>query len=74
MTTIRQVVTYFRESRRFESMYTMQGKPDQHATHISHSVRIWHPTICISHGLCIATFHADPTELDIVTTLEKKGY
>jgi hypothetical protein len=38
-------------------MYTLQGKPDQHATRIPCSVRVWFQTICISHGQRIATFH-----------------
>jgi hypothetical protein len=33
----KQVVTHIRESRRFESMYIMQGKPDQHDTYVSHN-------------------------------------
>jgi hypothetical protein len=37
-------------------MYTLQGKPDQHATCTPHPVRVWFQTIRISHGQCIATF------------------
>jgi hypothetical protein len=33
----KQSVTHIRESRRFESMYTLQGKPDQHDTYASHA-------------------------------------
>jgi hypothetical protein len=33
----KQAVTHIRESRRFESMYTLQGKPYQHATYASHA-------------------------------------
>jgi hypothetical protein len=32
----KQVVTHIRESWRFESMYTLQGKSDQHVTYASH--------------------------------------
>jgi hypothetical protein len=32
-------------------------KPDQHATRIPCSVRVWSKTIHISHGQYIATFH-----------------
>jgi hypothetical protein len=32
-----------------------RGKPDQHATCFSRSVRVWSKTICISHGPHIAT-------------------
>jgi hypothetical protein len=32
-----QAVTHIRESRRFESMYTLQGKLDQHDTYASHT-------------------------------------
>jgi hypothetical protein len=53
----KQAVTHIRELRPFESMYTMQGKPDQHATRIPRSVRIWSQTIRISCGQRIATFH-----------------
>jgi hypothetical protein len=56
-TAKRQAVSHIRESQRFESMYTLQGKPDQHATRIPRPVRIWSQTIRISCGLCIATFH-----------------
>jgi hypothetical protein len=50
------MVTHIRESRRFESMYTLHEKPYQYATRISRSVRIWSQTIHISHGQGIATF------------------
>jgi hypothetical protein len=53
-------------------MYTLQGKPDQHATRIPHSVCIWSQTIRISRGPHIATFHESSTGLDRCTTLEKK--
>jgi hypothetical protein len=33
----KQAVTHIRESRWFESMYTLQGKPDQHDTYASHT-------------------------------------
>jgi hypothetical protein len=33
-----------------------RGKFNQHATHFPHSVHVWLSTICISRGLCIATF------------------
>jgi hypothetical protein len=38
-----------------------RGKPDQHATNIPHSVRVWSQTIRISCGQCMATFR----ELDV---------
>jgi hypothetical protein len=37
----KQAVTHIRESRQFELMYTLQGKPDQHTTRIPRSVRVW---------------------------------
>jgi hypothetical protein len=52
----RQAITHIWESRWFESMYTLQGKPDQHATCISHSVHVWFQTIHNSCGQRIATF------------------
>jgi hypothetical protein len=53
----KQAVTHIQGSRRFESMYTLQGKSNQHTIHIPRSVRIWSQTIRISRGQCIATFH-----------------
>jgi hypothetical protein len=43
LTTTRQAVTHIWESRWFELMYTLQGKPCQHAIHISRSVRVSQP-------------------------------
>jgi hypothetical protein len=40
MAATRQAVTHIRESRQFESMYTLHEKPNQHATRISRSVRV----------------------------------
>jgi hypothetical protein len=51
------VVTLIWESQWFISMYTLQGKPDQHATYFQCSMRIWPSTIRISRGLHIVTFH-----------------
>jgi hypothetical protein len=42
-------------------MYTLQGKPEQQATHIPLSVRIWSQTIHISRGQRIATIRLVPT-------------
>jgi hypothetical protein len=55
---------HIRESRWLKSMYTLQGKSDQHATCISCSVHVWSHTIHISCGQHIATFHESPTDLD----------
>jgi hypothetical protein len=52
----KQPVTHIRESRWFESMYTLQGKTDQHATYFPRSVHICSKTIRILHGPHIATF------------------
>jgi hypothetical protein len=38
-------------------MYTLQGKPNQHDTYITRSVRVWSQTIRISRGQRIATFY-----------------
>jgi hypothetical protein len=35
MTATRQAVNHIRESQRFESMYTLQGKPDTHGMYAS---------------------------------------
>jgi hypothetical protein len=53
-------------------MYTLHGKPDQHATHFSRSVHVWPSIICISRDLCIATFHELSTGLDECPAPEKK--
>jgi hypothetical protein len=53
----KQGVTHIWESRQFESMYTLQGKLNQHAIRIPHSVCVWFQTIHILPGQCIATFH-----------------
>jgi hypothetical protein len=45
-------------------MYTLQGKPNQHATCFPRFVHIWPLTIRISRGLRIATFHESSTVLD----------
>jgi hypothetical protein len=57
----KQAVTHIWESWRFESIYTPQGKPDQHATCIWCSARVWSQTIRISCGQHIATFLVVPT-------------
>jgi hypothetical protein len=67
------VVTHIRESRRFESIYTLQGKPDQHNTCIPRLVRIWSQTIHISRGQRIATFRESPTDLDGSHYSREKG-
>jgi hypothetical protein len=38
-------------------MYTMQGKPDEHATRIQRLVRVWSQTRHISRDQRIVTFH-----------------
>jgi hypothetical protein len=53
----KQMVTHIRQSQRFKSMYTQQGKPDQHVTRIPCSIRVWSQTIRILRGPRIATFH-----------------
>jgi hypothetical protein len=50
-----------------------RGKPNQHATHLPCSVRIWFKTICISRGQRIAALREMPTTLDRGTALKKKG-
>jgi hypothetical protein len=67
----KHAVTHIRESRRFKLMYTLQGKPDQHATRIPHSIRVWSQTIRISRGQCIATFCVVPTRSKLSPTSER---
>jgi hypothetical protein len=57
----KQADTHIRESQRFELMYTLQGKLDQHATRIPHSVRVWSQTIHMSRDQRISTFRIIPT-------------
>jgi hypothetical protein len=54
-------------------MYTLHGKPDQHATHIPHSVCESPLTIRISHGPHIPTFRESSTGSDGCTASEKKN-
>jgi hypothetical protein len=54
-------------------MYTIQGKPDQHVTYISRSVRVWSYTIRISRGQCIVTFRESPIDLDGFHQSREKG-
>jgi hypothetical protein len=64
-------VTHIRESRWFESMYTMQGKPDQHTTRIPRSVRVCSQIMRISRGQRVATFHLVLTRSKHAPTLEE---
>jgi hypothetical protein len=50
-----------------------RGKPDQHATRIPRSVRVWSQIICISRGPHITTFHESPTDLDEPHCSREKG-
>jgi hypothetical protein len=54
-------------------MCTLHGKPDQHATGIPRSVRVWSQTIHISHVQCIAIFRESPTDLDGSHYSREKG-
>jgi hypothetical protein len=70
----KQAVTHIRELRRFESMYTLQGKPDQHATRIPRSVRIWSQTIRISRGQRIAIFCVVINRVEQGQCSQEKGF
>jgi hypothetical protein len=52
-------------------MYTLQGKPDQHATCIPRLVHVWSQTIRISCGQCVATFRLVPTRSKQTPTPEE---
>jgi hypothetical protein len=52
----KQVVTHIRESRWFESIYILHGKPDQRVTHIPRSIHVWLQIIRISRDQRITTF------------------
>jgi hypothetical protein len=73
MATIRQAVTHIRESRWFESICTLQGKPDQYATHILRSVRIWSQIRRISCGQRIATFHVVVNRFEQIHCSREEG-
>jgi hypothetical protein len=53
-------------------MCTLQGKPNQHVTHIPRSVCVWPSTIHISLGPHIAIFRYSSIGLDGCTAPEKK--
>jgi hypothetical protein len=62
----KQAVTHIRESRRFESMYTLQGetRPTRHVR----------PTYASCEQFpYVATFHESSTELRRPTAPKKKG-
>jgi hypothetical protein len=69
----KQAVTPIWESRRFESMYTHRGKPDQHATRFPRSVRVWSRTIHISRGPNIATLHLVINRVELGHWSREKG-
>jgi hypothetical protein len=53
-------------------MYTQQGKPDTHDTYASRASHV-----CYTYAFCgqspyVATFHANPLELDECIAPEKK--
>jgi hypothetical protein len=48
-------------------------KPDQHATHFPHSVRVWSKTIRISHGPHIATFHTAVNRFEQINCPQEEG-
>jgi hypothetical protein len=45
-------------------MYTLQGKPDQHATCFPRSICVWYSIVRISRGPRIATFRESSIDLD----------
>ena len=54
-------------------MYTLQGKPNQHATRFPRSVRIWSTTIRISCGPHIATFHTVVNRFEQIHCTREEG-
>jgi hypothetical protein len=54
------MITHIRELRQFELMYILQEKPDTHNTCASRAS----PRTLPTSNPHVATFHADPTELD----------
>jgi hypothetical protein len=54
-------------------MYILHGKPDQHVTRISRSVRVWSQIICISRGQRVATFNVVSIEMSRVTAPRKRA-
>jgi hypothetical protein len=54
-------------------MYTLQGKPNQHATRFPRSVRVWPMAIRISRGLHIATFHTVVNRFEQIHCTREEG-
>jgi hypothetical protein len=54
-------------------MYTLQGKPNHHATHFSRSVHVWSTTIRISGGPHIATFHTVVNRFEQIYCTREEG-
>jgi hypothetical protein len=54
-------------------MYTLQGKPNQHATRFPRSVRVWPMTIRISRGSHIATFYAVINRFEQIHCTREEG-
>jgi hypothetical protein len=54
-------------------MYTLQGKPNQHTTRLSRSVRVWSTTIRISRDPHIATFHTVINRFEQIHCTREEG-
>jgi hypothetical protein len=67
------VVTHIRESRRFESMNTLQGKTRPTSTCFPYSVHTWSKTIRISRGTHIATFRTIMNRFEKINCCQEEG-
>jgi hypothetical protein len=54
-------------------MYTLQGKPDQHAICILRSVRVWPSIICISHSPRTTTFYVVVNRVEQIHCRQEEG-
>jgi hypothetical protein len=54
-------------------MYTLQGKPNEHATRFPRSVRVWSTTIRISRGPHIVTFHTVINRIEQIHCTREEG-
>jgi hypothetical protein len=52
------MVTHLRESRQFESIYTLQGEPDTHDMYAPVPIHVWHMYASCGQSPYMITFHA----------------
>jgi hypothetical protein len=73
MTATRQAVTHIRESRWFELMYILQGKPDTHDTYAFRANPRKPLVASYMQSPYVVTFRKSLTKLNWSTAPEKNG-